>query len=181
MRQSATTFRVDRAPADWIESPTAAPWSAMPPRRLVNVNIADPRTGTGSLKVRTRYSAKGVGFTVEEPPVRLACVRCGEPYVAGIRGRTRRYCGVACRRDVEYEVRRVRRRLGRAQHELARRLELDRANRGLLSTLRGLDGRSWLDEVATLRAEIAALHRRIHVLRTLHPRAAASGRKEIDR
>lgn len=181
MRQSAAVSCVGCALADWTESPAAAPWSAMPPRRLVNVNIAESRTGAGSLKVRTRYSARGVGFTVEELPVRLACVRCGAPYVAGIRGRTRRYCGTHCRRDVEFEVRRVRRRLGRAQHELARRLELDRANRGLLSTLRGLDGRSWLDDVATLRAEIAALHRRLHVLRTLHPRAAASGRKEIDR
>jgi hypothetical protein len=88
---------------------------------------------------------------------------------------------VPCRRDVEYEIRRVRRRLDREQRELARRLELDRANRGMLSTLRGLDGRSWLDDVATLRTEIAALDRRLHVLRTPHPRAAARGRKEIDR
>jgi len=80
----------------------------------------------------------------------------------------RRYCGIGCRRATEYEVRRVRRRLARYSAELARRLELDRVNRGLLSTLRGLDGRSWLDDVAAVRAEIDALRRRLHVLR--HPR-----------
>lgn len=93
----------------------------------------------------------------------------------------RRYCGVPCRRDVEYEVRRVRRRLGRRTAELARRLELDRANRGLLSTLRGLDGSTWAGDTQATRDEIAALHRRLHVLRTPQPRAAACGRKEIDR
>jgi hypothetical protein len=93
----------------------------------------------------------------------------------------RRYCGVPCRRDVEYEVRRVRRRLARRDSELARRLELDRANRGLLGTLRAFDGSTWAGDTQALRTEIAALRRRLHVLRTLHPRAAASGRKEIDR
>jgi hypothetical protein len=88
---------------------------------------------------------------------------------------------VPCRRDVEYEVRRVRRRLDRQQRELARRLELDRVNRGLLSTLRGLDGSTWAGDTQAIRDEIAALHRRLHVLRTLHPGAAARGRKEIDR
>ena len=93
----------------------------------------------------------------------------------------RRYCGIRCRRDVEYEIRRVRRRLDRRADQLARRLDLDRANRGLLSTLRGLDGSTWAGDTQAIRDEIAALHRRLHVLRTPHPRAAACGRKEIDR
>jgi hypothetical protein len=92
-----------------------------------------------------------------------------------------RYCGVLCRRDVEYEVRRVRRRLARRAEELAARLALDAANRGLLSTLRGLDGSTWAGDTQALRDEVAALRRRLHVLRTLHPGAAASGRKEIVR
>jgi hypothetical protein len=82
----------------------------------------------------------------------------------------RRYCGVGCRRDVEYEVRRVVRRLARRAAELARRVELDRVNRGLLSRLRGLDGRSWLDDVAAIRAEIDVLRGRLHVLRHPQPR-----------
>jgi hypothetical protein len=80
----------------------------------------------------------------------------------------RRYCGPPCRRDVEYEVRRVRRRLARGADELAARLELDRVNNGLLSTLRGLDGRSWADDTRARAADVAALRRRLHALR--HPR-----------
>lgn len=115
-------------------------------------------------------------------PEGSACLRCGGVVARrGRRGPWPTYCSPRCRRDVEHERDRVRRRLRRCERDLARRLELDRANRGLLSTLRGLDGRSWLDDVAAVRTEIAALHRRLHVLRTLHPRAAARGRKEIDR
>ena len=102
------------------------------------------------------------------PPCRSACARCDASFVVGLRGRRRRYCGIGCRREVEYEVRRVRRRLERDERELSRRLELDRANNGLLGTLRGIDGRTWLDDVAAIRAEISGLRRRLHVLR--HPR-----------
>ena len=107
----------------------------------------------------------------------LTCARCGDSFPIRLRGRTRRYCGVPCRRDVEYEVRRVRRRLARRSAELTRRLELDRANRGLLSTLRGLDGSTWAGDTDDLRVEIAVLRRRLHSLH--HPSAAARGRKEL--
>ena len=118
---------------------------------------------------------------VEKHPPGLACVRCGAAFPPRNCGRTRRYCGVPCRRDVEFEVRRVGRRLARRHAELSRRIELDRANGGLLSTLRGLDGSTWAGDTQAIRDEIAALHRRLHVLRTPQPRAAACGRKEIDR
>ena len=72
-----------------------------------------------------------------------------------------------CRRAAEYEVRRLRRRLARHERELARRIQLDRWNNGLLSTLRGLDGRTWLDDTNAIRFEIDALRARLHVLR--HP------------
>ena len=100
-----------------------------------------------------------------------ACVRCGTVLsgMAPVRA-SRRYCGVPCRRAVEYEVRRVRRHLAARDAELARRLELDRANNGLLSTLRSLDGRTWQDDLAAIRSEVAALRRRLDHLR--HPRPA---------
>ncbi|MCE9638371.1 MAG: hypothetical protein K8T90_21935 [Planctomycetes bacterium] len=99
----------------------------------------------------------------------------------GRRGPWPTYCSPRCRRSIEYERERLRRRVRRGERELVRRLELDCANRGLLSTLRGLDGSTWAGDTQAIRFEIAALHRRLHVLRTLHPRAAACGRKEIDR
>lgn len=100
-----------------------------------------------------------------------ACARCGT-VLSGIGSvhAARRYCGVPCRRAVEYAVRRVRRHLAARAAELARRLELDRANNGLLSTLRSLDGRSWQDDLAAIRSEVAALRRRLDHLR--HPRPA---------
>lgn len=120
-------------------------------------------------RVRTRNARPGPsprGRQEGSPPGRSACVRCGRAFE--MHSPLRRYCGVRCRRGVEFEVRRVRRRLEARAAELARRLDLDRVNRGLLSALRGLDGRSWLDDVAALRSEIDALRGRLRVLR--HPR-----------
>jgi hypothetical protein len=115
---------------------------------------------------------------VEKLPRSLACVRCGAPFVPRNRGRTRRYCAVPCRRAAEYEVRRVRRRLARQERELARRVELDRVNGGLLRDLRGLDGSTWAGDTDAIRVEVLCLRRRLHLLHP--PRAAKSGRKEFD-
>lgn len=102
------------------------------------------------------------------PPRGLVCVRCGSPFLAGAAVHlARQYCGIGCRRDAEYEVRRVRRRLERRSAELARRLALDAANHGLLSALRSVDGTSWLADTDAIRNEVAALRRRLHALR--HP------------
>jgi len=108
------------------------------------------------------------------------CVRCGEALVVVAAVHlARRYCGVPCRRAVEYEVRRVRRRLADREAEHARRVRLDAWNNGLLRSLRSFGGRSWQDDLNDIQSEVAALRRRLHTLR--HPRAAASGRKEIVR
>lgn len=102
---------------------------------------------------------------VEEHPPGLACVRCGAAFPPRNCGRTRRYCGVSCRRSVEYEVRRVRRRLARQHAELARRIELDRANGGLLRGLRGLDGSTWAGDTAAIEGEVTFLRARLAELR----------------
>lgn len=66
-------------------------------------------------------------------------------------------------------MRRVRRRLAARSADLARRLELDRVNRGLLSTLRALDGSTWAGDTNAVRADIDALRRRLDVLRRPRP------------
>ncbi len=89
------------------------------------------------------------------------CTRCGAVYVVRFRAPHRRYCAVSCRRDVEYEVRRLRRRLGRQVQEVTRREQIDHWSGGLYSALRYLDGRTWLAETSAIRSEIRTVKTRL--------------------
>ncbi len=92
------------------------------------------------------------------------CTRCGAAYAARSPAPHRRYCGMPCRRDVEYEVRRLRRRLGRQDRQVARREQIDAWSGGLYSTLRYLDGRTWLAETNGIRCRIRAVKTRLVLL-----------------
>ncbi len=101
---------------------------------------------------------------MEEAVSEPRCTRCGTAYVARFPRPHRRYCTVSCRRDVEYEVRRLRRRMAREAAEVAHRERIDRWSGGLYSALRYLDGRTWLAETNGIRGEIRSVRTRLVLL-----------------
>lgn len=149
--------------------------AASPPRK-------DPLGGTSRPRAQAGTPGPGSKRPQEPNPPRdaaRACVRCGVALVVGVALQpARRYCAVPCRRDAEYEVRRVRRRLRRVEDRRDRWIDADRSSNGFWSATPFFDGTTLHDLLAALQREVLALRRRLHQLRpSHHPGAASCGRK----
>ena len=85
------------------------------------------------------------------------CVKCSGPVPQATTGRPRRYCSVACRRAIEFELRRIERRLERLEDEAA---SLDR---DAMSVPKGW-GAKYHNKATVARKQIAEMEARLRAL-----------------
>lgn len=87
------------------------------------------------------------------------CRKCGSPVLASTGGRHAVYCSTACRRLVEFEIRRLTRALDELEN---RRLQLQEPG-VLASTIRDVDGRTSPQQLADIEHSIATVEQRLRV------------------